>query len=297
MQTGVADWVMSGVRRILAPNPSPMTGLGTNSYLVGSGGGLVLIDPGPEDLDHLAAVLGALTPGEQVRAIVVTHAHIDHTALVPRMKSATGAPVYAFGPAAAGRSAVMEELFQSGLSSGGEGVDHEFQPDRRLADGDVLSGDWGDMRAWHTPGHMGCHLSLEWNGALFSGDHVMGWSTSLVSPPDGDMTAYVQSLERLRARDWALMLPGHGPAIRHTGPRLDELIAHRRLREEQILASLGEAPGTPRDLASRIYADTPTALLPAATRNVLAHLIDLTSKSRVTAEAQPGPDTIFHLLR
>lgn len=294
MTSKTAEWIMPGIRRVQALNPSPMTGQGTNSYLIGSGAGLLLIDPGPDDPDHLLSLMSALDPGEFIQAIVVTHAHLDHSGLVAKAKARTSAPVYAFGAATDGRSPQMTALAQAGLTGGGEGVDALFQPDIRLGDQDRLTGDFGELRVWHTPGHMGCHICLQWDDVLFSGDHVMGWSTSLVSPPDGDMAAYVQSLEKLHQRTWALMLPGHGPAIRHTAQRLEELIAHRKMREAQVLESVSNAPGRPSDIAARIYQDTPPALLPAAARNVLAHLIDLQSKSLVATERQLGEDSIFY---
>ena len=194
------------IRSLLAPNPSPLTGAGTNTWIVGATA-LAVIDPGPVDPAHLAAILDAIGPGQHVSHILVTHAHRDHSALAPRLAASTGAPILAFGTATAGRSPLMANLAPS-LPTQGEGLDTGFAPDQRLGDGDTLSGpDWS-LSALHTPGHLGGHLCLALGDTLFSGDHVMGWSTSIVSPPDGDMGAYMTSLQRLQARDWHRFLPG-----------------------------------------------------------------------------------------
>lgn len=295
MKAGVVDQLTPKVRRIMAANPSPMTGTGTNSYLLGQGGDLVLVDPGPLLEGHVDALMAALAPNERIGAIVVTHAHMDHSAATPRLAQLTGAPVLAFGGATSGRSPAMEALAQAGLAGGGEGLDHSFRPDRQVTDGEVLC--IGDLRVEviHTPGHLGGHISLGFEGLLFSGDHAMGWASSLVSPPDGDMRAYMASLQILRVRPWELMLPGHGPEVRHVAERLDALITHRQSREADILAALAKGPARPDELAAQIYHDTPPALLPAAARNILAHLIDLTERNRTDAYPQPGPDAVFSL--
>lgn len=291
---GVSEPVAPQVRRILCDNPSPMTFRGTNTYLVGDTD-LAVIDPGPLNPTHLEAILAALTPGQRITHIVVTHAHLDHAPLAGPLHDRTGAPVLAFGDATAGRSKVMQTLAESGLVGGGEGVDATFAPTAKLRDGDVIDGgDW-QMRVWHTPGHFGNHIALSLGDVLFSGDLVMGWATSLVSPPDGDLTDFMRSCECLAAQDWRMFLPGHGAAVQDPAARLEALLTHRRAREAAILAALKQGPSDAAGLARRIYTDTPPTLIPAATRNVLAHLIDLSQKSRVAPRGPLTATTQFSL--
>lgn len=274
---GKVQRLAPGLRVVLAPNPSPMTLHGTNSYILGEGR-VAVIDPGPADPGHLAALLAALAPGETVRHILVTHAHLDHSPLARPLAEATGAPVLGFGDATAGRSAQMERLAAAGGIEGGEGVDAGFVPDIALADGAEIAGAGFRLTALHTPGHFGNHLSFCWEDAIFCGDHVMGWASSLVSPPDGDMGAYMASLARLAGRGAARLYSGHGDPVDDAAGRIAELAAHRRAREAAIRAALCEGPAGAADLARRIYTDTPPALIRAASRNVLAHLLDLTER-------------------
>lgn len=280
------------IRRLIAPNPSPMTYWGTNTYLIGARD-VAVIDPGPNDPDHLDAILAALPEGARISHILVTHAHLDHSPLAAPLARATGAPIYAFGDAKAGQSAVMRDLAAKGLAGGGEGTDTGFTPDEVLPDGARLTGpDWQIEALW-TPGHFGNHLSFALGDALFCGDLVMGWASTLVSPPDGDLTDFMASCEAMRARGFARLLPGHGLEIEGPAERLDWLLAHRRSREGQILAALGDGPATPAALTGAIYTDTPPALMGAAERNVFAHLIDLFGKSQVTATPELSPTAIF----
>ena len=279
---GIAKDIAPGIRRILAPNPSPMTFRGTNTYLVGEEE-IAVIDPGPADGSHLDAILTACA-GARLTAILVTHAHLDHSPLAGTLKEVTGAPIYAFSDAFGGRSAIMKELAAQGLVGGGEGVDAEFQPDMELVTGDTVTGKGWVLTALHTPGHFGNHLSFALANTLFCGDLVMGWASSLVSPPDGDLTDFMASCRMLRETPWSVFYPGHGAPITSPAERLDWLLAHRLARETAILTALKDGPATCAALAPRIYTDTPAALLPAATRNVLAHIIDLHGKNRVEPE-------------
>ncbi len=288
--------VLPGILRLRAANPSALTGTGTNTYVLTGAQGAVVIDPGP-DLDaHLAAILAAL--GDRpLQSILLTHAHLDHSALCPRLAAQTSAKTYAFGPAVAGRSAVMQRLAAEGLAGGGEGIDPTFSPDVSVADGEVLELAGLAIKALHTPGHIGSHLCFGLGPLLFSGDHVMEWSTTLVSPPDGDMGAYMASLQRLSGELWQVFLPGHGGLVPDPAARLQELIVHRRAREASILSELREGAKTPAELALCIYAaSTPAALLPAAARNILAHLIDLNDRNVVGTLGKLGSETKFHLI-
>lgn len=279
------------IRCLTAPNPSALTGTGTNTYLIGSKD-IAIIDPGP-DLDaHLAAILASIGAGARISHLVVTHAHRDHSALAGRLAAHTGAPILAFGDALSGRSPRMTAL-AAVEGMGGEGLDLTFRPDRTLADGDRINGpDW-ELVAHHTPGHLGGHLCLALGRTLFSGDHVMGWSTSIVAPPDGDMADYMASLHRLTDGEWDRFLPGHGVPVEDPASRLQELIHHRRSREAAILDALAQGPARIPDLAIRIYRDTPAALLSAAERNIHAHLVDLGARSLVLATPSPTPDAVY----
>jgi glyoxylase-like metal-dependent hydrolase (beta-lactamase superfamily II) len=290
---GVAETVAPGVRRLLAPNPSPMTYRGTNTYLVGTND-IAVIDPGPDDPAHLDAILRACASG-RISTILVTHAHLDHSPLAAALRSATGAPVLAFSDALGGRSVVMQQLAKSGLMGGGEGVDRSFVPDRALSDGEVVAGpDW-KITALHTPGHFGNHMAFALGDQLFSGDLVMGWASSLVSPPDGDLTDFMSSCRRLQSQRWSRFFPGHGAPVDDPAKRLNWLITHRLSRETALIAALKDGPATSARLAEQIYTDTPISLMPAATRNVLAHMIDLYGKNEVEPIGDLSADAQFQL--
>ena len=289
---GVALTLEPGLRRIVAPNPSPMTYRGTNTYLLGQRG-LAVIDPGPDSDAHMGAILRAIGPDQHISHIIVTHSHLDHSPLARPLAEVTGAPILAFGNASAGRSAAMAKLADAGLTDGGEGIDHAFEPDQIVADGAQIKGREWHLDVIHTPGHLGNHISLGWKDACLTGDHVMGWASSLVSPPDGDLTDFMASCARLAAANWRVFYPGHGGPVHAPNARLDWLIRHRLSREAAILATLDNGPSTAAAITTAIYTDTPTSLLPAATRNVLAHLIDLTGKSLVSPQGSLGPAAIF----
>jgi hydroxyacylglutathione hydrolase len=289
---GVPQQIAPMLRRIVAPNASPMTYRGTNSYLLGETD-IAVIDPGPRDETHLRALLGALRPGQVVTHIIVTHSHKDHSPLARDLSKATGAPVLAFGGAKAGRSDVMRRLSQSGLEGGGEGVDHDFAPDMILSDGERIATDDWILDVMHTPGHMGNHICLGWQDSCFSGDHVMGWATSLVSPPDGDLTDFMRSCRRLAKREWRQFFPGHGDIITAPNDRLAWLIKHRKARETAILSFLRGGPRDARAITAGIYQDIPADLMKAAQRNVIAHLIDLHAKQLVRTDSLYDPAACF----
>ena len=282
------------IRTVLAPNPSAMTKDGTNTYILGSGR-VAIIDPGPAMDQHLAAILAALLPGESISHIFVTHAHLDHSALAVPLAKASGAGIHAFGPATTGQSLAMKSLTSRVKIGGGEGVDHDFCPDVLLADGASVAGSTWRMTAIHTPGHMGNHLCYSAGDTLFSGDHVMGWSSSLISPPDGDMTDYMASLRKLALQSWHSFFPGHGPVITQPAQKLAELSAHRRTREADLLNAIGIGASTITQMAGLVYRDTNPKLMPAACRNILAHLIDLEGRNLISASPFPSPDAEFRL--
>ena len=277
---------------VLAPNPSPLTGPGTNSFLIGRQS-VAVIDPGPDIPVHRQAIMDA-APGP-ISHIFVTHAHLDHSQGAAALAEATGAPILAFGPATAGRSAAMARLAAAGEIGGGEGADAGFVPDRALSDGEVVAGaDW-HLQAIHTPGHFGGHLAFLWGDTLFSGDIVLGWSSTLISPPDGDLADYFRSLDRIAALAPARLMPAHGDSVDDVPTRLAELAAHRRQRSAQIMAALRSGgPATAESLARSIY-DVPPGLIGAATRNVLAHLIALQGLGAVDCDGPPALDAAFHL--
>ena len=278
-KAGVSLQMQDGLACVLAPNPSPMTYWGTNTYLLGWDS-LAIIDPGPLDTDHLAALIVAID-GRPVSHILVTHSHLDHSPLARPLAEATGAKIYAFGDSRAGRSAIMQDLAAVEQLGGGEGVDAAFSPDVLLADGDLIEGhDW-QLRVLHTPGHFGNHVSFIWGDVAFTGDHLMGWASSLVSPPDGDLTDFMASCAALVRTGVSRAYSAHGAPIKDAQARIAEIVTHRKSREAEILSALGAGAATPSQLTKRIYVNVAPALMPMAERNVLAHLIDLTSRGHV----------------
>lgn len=293
------------IRRVTARNPSRMTFTGTRSYLVGEGE-VALIDPGPADSAHHAAIRAALGRGDRIAHILVTHTHVDHSPGARSVAGATGAPVHGFGPHGAGMSETMRRLAADGAElGGGEGADHAFRPDHAMAEGATLeAGDWA-LTALHTPGHLSNHLcfALEsrgedtdtGTGTLFTGDTVMGWATTLVSPPEGDMAAFMATLSRLAAREDRLYLPGHGHPVTDPKGMLAWQITHREERRMQVLDALDAGPADAAALARAIYTELDPALLPAARRNVLATLLWLMDEGRVRPRGPVSVGTAFEL--
>ncbi|MDP4538600.1 MBL fold metallo-hydrolase [Qipengyuania sp. DY56-A-20] len=270
--TGEAEQIEPLVRRVLAPNPSPFTYTGTQTYIVGLGDGCAVIDPGPDEPAHLAALEAAIG-GEHVCAIMCTHTHRDHSPGSRPLARRTGAPIVGCAPLA----------FDTAGPRADEGFDPEYAPDRVLADGEAMSGPGWTLTALATPGHVSNHLcfALEESGALFSGDHVMGWSTSVVVPPDGDMGDYMASLQLLHERDDRVLYPAHGPAVTKPRQLVRSMIGHRRQRENQILRLLGEARQQVGELVAQMYKGLDPKLTKAAALSVTAHLIDLERRGLV----------------
>src|SRR4051812_37559654 len=282
LKPGVVDEARPGVRRGLWHKPSPVPLPGTVSYIVGKGK-VAIIDPGPDDETHARALLDAVR-GETVTHILVTHTHRDHSPNTARIKAATGGKVFAEGPHRASRP-----RFESEKHNPESGADRDFRPDIRLGDGDVIEGAGWRLEAVATPGHTANHLAFAWpeRKINFVGDHVMGWSTSIVAPPDGSMIDYMASLEKLTRRGEELYLSGHGPEILE-GPRYVRfLIRHRQAREASILHRLGKGEADIPSLVRAIYIGIDPRLTGAAGYSVLAHLEDLVGRGIVATDGDP----------
>ncbi len=284
---GRVDQVSPLIRRVIARNPSPYTFHGTGTYIIGQGE-VAVIDPGPLLDDHLQALRQALGD-EVVSHILVTHTHNDHSPLAKPLSQITGAPTYGFGPHGSGRSepAVKVE----------EGGDRAFCPDYALRDGDEIEGAGWTLGVLHTPGHTSNHLcfALSEEQALLPGDHVMGWSTTVVVPPDGDMQAYRRSLKRLLKRPERIYWPTHGPPITAPRQHVEALIAHRANRDREICEALRAGSTDIPAMVERIYAKVPRHLHGAAAQTVLAHLIHLVETGEVDCEGPPDMGSRFAL--
>jgi glyoxylase-like metal-dependent hydrolase (beta-lactamase superfamily II) len=279
---GEAQAVFHGVRRLLAPNPGPFTFTGTCTYIVGEGS-VAIIDPGPADPAHLAALFDAIS-GETVQQIIVTHTHRDHSPGAALLKQRTGAKTYGEGPHRAARP-----LHEGEVDRIEAGADRDFMPDVLLRDGDVIEGRGYALEAVATPGHTANHLAFALKGqdCLFSGDHVMAWSTPIVAPPDGSMRDYLQSLEKLQARGENLYLPGHGPPTREGHALVKRYIEHRGAREAAILRRLERGESDIPGLVQAIYIGLDPRLVGAAAMTVLAHLEHLVERGEVESDGAP----------
>jgi glyoxylase-like metal-dependent hydrolase (beta-lactamase superfamily II) len=261
------------VRRLLAKNPSPFTFTGTGTFVVGQPGGTVaVIDPGPDDPAHIRALIDALA-GETVSHIVITHTHMDHSPAAPALKAATGAQIVGCAPLVLSDDGPRADA----------GFDATYAPDRVLVDGESVQGPGWTLTAVHTPGHTSNHLcfALAQERALFTGDHVMGWSTTVVAPPDGDMADYMASLQKLLTRDDLVYHPTHGEPVTEPQRFVKHLLVHRRQRETQVLRAIDEGLVTIAAMVAAMYAQVDKRLHPAAGRSVLAHLIDLERRGLV----------------
>jgi glyoxylase-like metal-dependent hydrolase (beta-lactamase superfamily II) len=284
---GKAEVLAPGIRRVIANNPSPFTFHGTGTYILGTGK-VAVIDPGPDDEAHIDAILACLD-GETVSHILVTHTHMDHSPGCRLLQAKTGAPTYAYGPHGAGK---IEQGVQVE-----EGGDMEFDPDHLLTHGEIIQGgDWS-VECVYTPGHTSNHLcfQLREQKALFTGDHVMGWSTSIISPPDGDMADYILSLELLLERDDEIYWPTHGPCIDEPKAHVQAYIAHRLEREQQIVACIQGGTFKIREMVPLMYKDTPEFMYPAAARSVLAAMENLIKKGSVKGSNGVTMDSDYSL--
>lgn len=282
---GRPDRLSSLVTRIICENPGPFTFTGSGSYLIGENE-LAIIDPGPDNAAHLAAVKD-LVDGRRVSHILVTHTHIDHCGGWQKFRATFDAPVLAFGPHPVKAGDAGPKL--------DEGGDVTFRPDALLQDGDIVRGDGWTLEAVHTPGHIGNHLcfALAEENALFTGDHIMGWATTVVTPPDGNMADYMESLNRLSVRQDEVFYPTHGAPVEAPGEFIRAIKAHRLSRDAEILAALSNGPRPIMELVAEIYAETDKALHFAAALNVIAHLEWHVERGQAMREGEPGLAALY----
>ena len=277
---GEIENVAPGIRRITANNPSPFTFRGTGTYILGEGN-VAVIDPGPDQPEHVKAIVEGLK-NETVSHILITHTHNDHSPAAKALKEITGAPTYGFGPHGSGKPALKLTTQAGG--------DMDFRPDEKTQDGSVIYGDNWSVSCLHTPGHTSNHICFSWDEekALFPGDQVMGWSTSIVSPPDGDMGDYMRSLDKLIVRDDKIYYPAHGPEILEPQKLISAFQDHRREREENILECLKLGNNTIEQMVKTVYQDVSESLHAAAARSLFATVIYLVEQKKV--EAMDGLD-------
>ncbi len=285
---GRCDQLSPLIRRVIANNPSPFTFTGTGTYIIGTGN-VAVIDPGPLLDAHVDAILDALGPDEQVSHIVVTHTHLDHSPASKPLQERTKAPIYSFAPP-------RVDAFDGPRLE--EDADDNFAPDHIVAHGDLIKGDNWTLECVFTPGHMANHMcyALVEEKALFTGDHVMGWSTSVIAPPDGNMNDYMQSLDLLLSRDDDIYWPTHGTSIDDPKAFVRAYIEHRRGREEQIISRLKAGDSDIRQMVETIYADVDKRLHPAAALSVFAHIQDLLTRGEIACDGKPSLDASYQLV-
>jgi glyoxylase-like metal-dependent hydrolase (beta-lactamase superfamily II) len=284
---GRADKLSPLIRRVICNNPGPFTFTGTGTYIIGSGN-VAVIDPGPIDEAHIDAILAALGPDEKVSHIVITHTHGDHSPASAPLKAKTNAPIYGMTPT---KTAALDGPQME------EDSDDSFAPDHEIAHGDIIKGDNWTLEAVHTPGHMAAHVcyALLEEKALFTGDHVMGWSTSVIIPPDGAMRDYMNSLDLLLARNDAIYWPTHGTCIENPQDFVRAYITHRQSREAQVLERLKAGDSDIRAMVKVVYAAVDARLHPAAALSMLAHLQDLVARGLVACDGEPTLDSHYSL--
>ena len=287
--------LQDGLMRLIAPNPSPMTSTGTNTYILGRKE-LLIIDPGPNSEAHLRNIMEVIPKYTKVTHILITHSHLDHSGLAPKLSKILNAPTLAFGTALDGLSNDMKSICKMGLTSEKFGIDTEFVPDHFLKDEEKISSrDW-EVVAHHTPGHLSNHICYQYLDKLFTGDHIMEWSTSVISPPEGDVSQFINSCEKIYNLHCEKFYPGHGIPVENPSERIAELIEHRKKREIEILNFLKNRDATISQITRNIYLNIDQNLLSVASRNVKAHLVDLIIKKQVTVDDISSDAAMYSLL-
>jgi len=287
--------LQDGLMRLTAPNPSPMTSTGTNTYILGRKE-LLIIDPGPNSEAHLRNIMEVIPKYTKVTHILITHSHLDHSGLAPKLSKILNAPTLAFGTALDGLSNDMKSICKMGLTSEKFGIDTEFVPDHFLKDEEKISSREWEVVAHHTPGHLSNHICYQYLDKLFTGDHIMEWSTSVISPPEGDVSQFINSCEKIYNLHCEKFYPGHGLPVENPGQRIAELIEHRKKREIEILNFLKNRDATISQITKNIYFNIDQNLLSVASRNVKAHLVDLIIKKQVTVDDISSDTAMYSLL-
>ena len=287
--------LQDGLMRLIAPNPSPMTSTGTNTYILGRKE-LLIIDPGPNSEAHLRNIMEVIPKYTKVTHILITHSHLDHSGLAPKLSKILNAPTLAFGTALDGLSNDMKNICKMGLTSENFGIDTEFVPDHFLKDEEKISSREWEVVAHHTPGHLSNHICYQYLDKLFTGDHIMEWSTSVISPPEGDVSQFINSCEKIYNLHCEKFYPGHGIPVENPSERIAELIEHRKKREIEILNFLKNRDATISQITKNIYFNINQNLLSVASRNVKAHLVDLIIKKQVTVDDISSDTAMYSLL-
>ena len=287
--------LQDGLMRLIAPNPSPMTSTGTNTYILGRKE-LLIIDPGPNSEAHLRNIMKVIPNNTKVTHILITHSHLDHSGLAPKLSKILNAPTLAFGTALDGLSNDMKRICKMGLTFETFGIDTEFVPDHFLEDKEKISSLEWEVVAHHTPGHLSNHICYQYLDKLFTGDHIMEWSTSVISPPEGDVSQFINSCEKIYNLHCEKFYPGHGIPVENPSERIVELIEHRKKREIEILNFLKNRDATISQITRNIYLNIDQNLLSVASRNVKAHLVDLIIKKQVTVDDISSDTAIYSLL-
>jgi glyoxylase-like metal-dependent hydrolase (beta-lactamase superfamily II) len=272
-----------------------MTYNGTNTYILGKKE-LIIIDPGPNSQSHLHNLIEIIPPKSKVTHILITHSHLDHSELAPDLSRILNAPTFAYGKALDGQSKQMNNLVKMGLKYEPIGVDHSFKPDYFLKDQEKLvSSEW-EIIAHHTPGHLSNHICYQYFDYLFTGDHIMDWSTSVISSPEGDISQFMNSCKKLCKLNWEKFYPGHGFPVESPNKRLLELMHHRMTREAEIINFLRDTEATISQITKSVYFDINKNLITVASRNVKAHLIDLIIKKQVQVDDISSDNALFSLI-